>query len=160
MFKHKYIRYGLAISCLALPLLAQAKPCSGPNEKCDIVFIALPNFTNMCIRTVQPGIYTIRNDTPVTLDLSYIRIQDNDALPGAATAIVTAPTNNCGTTLASGASCNIMLNLQPLALGTFNRVLQIGIPTRQVQTEAPPITVAANCVVTHTITTSISKGKK
>ena len=159
MFK---IRYVLVTLCLVFPLLAQAKPCTGSNAKCDVVFTALPNFTNMCIRTVQPGTYTIHNNFPTALKLNYIRMQNNDALPNTAAIIVAAPTNSCvaGATLASGASCNIQVNLQPETYGTFNRVLQVGINSRQVQTEAPPITVAANCVVTHTITTSISKGKK
>ena len=159
MFK---IRCALVILCLALPLLAQAKPCSGPNGKCDIVFAALPNFTNMCIRTVQPGTYTIHNNFPNALKLNYIRMQDNDALPNTAAAIIPAQTNSCiaGANLGSGASCNIQVNLQPQTYGTFNRVLQVGINTMQVERDAPPITIAANCVVTHTITTSISKGKK
>ena len=157
MFK---IRCVLVVLCLVFPLLGQANPCSGPNEMCDLSFTALPNFTNMCIRTIQSGIYTIHNDTPVTMRLNYIRIQNNDALPDTATVIVMAPTNNCGTTLAADASCNIQVNLQPQTYGTFNRVLRVGISGRQAKRDAPPITIAANCVVTHTITTSISKGKK
>ena len=159
MFK---IRCVLVSLFLVFPLLAQANPCSGPNGKCDLSFTAVPNFTNMCIRTVQPGTYTIHNNFPSLLKLNYIRIQNNDALPNTAAIIVAAPTNSCvaGTTLASGASCNIQVNLQPEIYGTFNRVLQIGINTIQVERDAPPITIAANCVVTHTITTLISKGKK
>lgn len=37
------------------------------------------------------------------------------------------------------------MNLQPLALGTFNRTLQVGINTRQVQLNGPAITSAVNC---------------
>lgn len=145
MFKN-VVRYGLAISCLALPFLAQANPCTGANAKCDLTFSTVPTFSNLCVGVIQGGTYTIHNNTPAIMDLNYIRIQDNDPLPGAATAIVTAPTNNCGTTLASGAYCNITLNLQPLATGTYNRVLQVGISGRQVQANAPAITsVASNC---------------
>lgn len=149
----KPFRNGLAISALALPLLAQAGPCSHPRANangrppsCDASMVE-PTFTNLCMGVIQGGTYTVTNNTPVSVKLNYIQIQDNDSLPAAATAIVAAPTNTCivGTSLASGASCNILMNLQPLALGTFNRVLQVGIDTRQVQISGDPVTALANC---------------
>lgn len=149
MFKN--VRSGLVILGLMLPLIAQAQNCSSVHigksglRTCDVTFTSQPSFTNLCLAVVQPGTYTIRNNTPVSLKLNYIRIKNNDALPTAATAIVTAPTNNCGASLAAGASCNILLNLQPLALGSFNRVLQVGIDTRQVEVDGTAITAAVNC---------------
>jgi hypothetical protein len=59
--------------------------------------------------------------------------------------IVPAPTNNCGSSLAGGASCNIEIELQPLTLGTYNRFLQVGVNSRQVQVSALPVTSAVNC---------------
>ncbi|MHB1949215.1 MAG: ice-binding family protein [Gammaproteobacteria bacterium] len=145
------VRYGLVILGVALPILAQAKPCTlldankADFRKCDVTFTTVPTFANLCLGTIESGIYTITNNTPVTLKLNYIRIQNNDALPNAASVIVTAPVNNCGTSLAAGASCNIDLVLQPLALGTLNRVLQVGIDSREVQINAPAITSLVNC---------------
>lgn len=144
-------RHGLVILGLILPLITQAQQCSiayGSKETlrgCDVTFTAIPTFANLCIGSILSGTYTIRNNTPVTLKINYIRIKNNDALPNAASAIVTSPVNNCGTYLAPGASCNILLNLQPLAFGNFNRVLQIGINSRQVEIDAPAITSAVNC---------------
>lgn len=145
------VQQGLIILGLMLPMMSQAQQCHGVQgnslaaRTCDVTFTSTPTFTNLCLATIQPGTYTIRNNTPVTLKINYIRIKNSDALPNAATAIVVAPTNNCGSTLASGASCNILLNLQPLALGTFNRTLQIGIDTRQVELDGTTITSAVNC---------------
>ena len=66
-------------------------------------------------------------------------------MPASATAIVPAPTNNCGTSLAAGASCNIEVSITPLQHGTFNRVLQVGIDSRQAQISAPAITTVVAC---------------
>ena len=136
MFNHA--RYGLVVLGLLLPLTAQA------DKTCDVTATS-PTFANLCIGTIEPGTYTITNNTPVTLKLNYIRIKNNDALPTAATAVVASPINNCGASLASGASCNILLNLQPLALGTFNRILQVGIDTREVEVDGSTITTVVNC---------------
>jgi hypothetical protein len=158
------IRYGLVLSTLLLPSITLAEPlslatmgqlqvCSSLSgdksglKACDVNFTFLPTFLNQCTATNQGGIYTIRNNTPVTLRLNYIRIASFDALPASATAIVTAPTNPCGASLAAGASCNIQVNLQPLIRGTFNRVLQVGVDTRQVEVDGPAITTAVNCGV-------------
>jgi hypothetical protein len=145
------IRYGLIFLCLLFPLTTQARPCSseeanklGP-KVCDVTFTAIPTFANICLGTTELGIYTIVNNTPVTLLLNYIQIVSGDSLPAVASAIITVPGNNCGTSLASGASCNIGINLLPLALGTFNRQLQIGIDSRQVQLNAPTITTSVPC---------------
>jgi hypothetical protein len=59
--------------------------------------------------------------------------------------IVPAPTNNCGSSLAAGASCNIQVDLEPLMYGTYNRVLQVGVNSRQVDLISPPITNVVNC---------------
>lgn len=145
----------IRLSCLLLSIpfamAAEAHQCNVVNNTkssvapCDVSFTAVPTYVSQCLATIQSGIYTIRNNTPVSILLNYIRIQDNDALPAAASVIVTAPTNPCGTSLAAGASCNIQVNLQPLALGTYNRVLQVGVNTRQVEIDGPPITSLVNC---------------
>lgn len=147
------IRYGLAILGVLVPSITQASPCTSTYASgsalariCDISFTVIPTFANLCLGTIETGMYTIQNNTPVTLKINYIRIQNNDGLPDAASSIVTAPTNNCGTSLGPGASCNILLSLQPLAQGTFNRILQVGIDTREVQISAPAITAAVNCI--------------
>jgi len=132
---------------LLLPLTMQAQQCrnslTGDSSitACDFTFSAIPTYANSCFGVLQTGIYTIRNNTPVAVRINYIRIKDNDALPDSATAIVAAPTNNCvvGSSLASGASCNIQLNLIPLTAGTFSRILQVGINSRQVEIDAPTI---------------------
>jgi hypothetical protein len=137
----KNFRSGMTAIALALSLgsaVAYAAPC-------DFSFTAIPTFANMCVAGVPLGIYTIKNNSPVSLKINYIRIKNNDALPTAAAIITAAPTNNCGASLAAGASCNIQLGLLPLSLGQFNRVLQIGINSRQYELAAPAITAAVNC---------------
>jgi hypothetical protein len=159
----KYVRYGLLILGLLLPAITQAQTVVQAKEVgvtehctsshinkaglrvCDVTFTVIPTFVNQCTATTQLGIYTITNNTPVTLKLNYIRIASNDAFPASATAIVPAPTNNCGTSLAAGASCNIEVSVIPLQFGTFNRVLQVGIDSRQVQISAPAITTTIAC---------------
>lgn len=137
----KFVRYGLAIAALTLPLLTQAAQDSSTYaQPCDFSFTATPAFANQCFGVIQQGTYTLRNNTPVAVNINYIRIQNLDVLPTSATQIVVAPTSNCGTSLAAGASCNILVNLQSLAtVGTFNRVLQVGIDTRQVEVDASAI---------------------
>ena len=157
MFKN--VRYGLVFLGLLLPAITQAQQITPMQHcikehidksglrVCDVTFTAVPTFANLCLATIEAGTYTITNNTPVPILINYIRIQSNDALPAASTAIVTAPTSSCvvGTSLAPGASCNIQLNLQPLGTGTFNRVLQVGINSRQDELDASAITAAVNC---------------
>ena len=136
----KYIRFCLVISCLALPLLAQAKD--------HFVFTATPTFdTNLWRGDIQSKIYTIRNDLKVAIKMQDIEIKTNDGKTIAATAITTAPTNSCvvGTDLAPGASCNIQVVLQPLFKGPFNRWLRVAFNTRQVEILGPKITTTVNC---------------
>lgn len=144
----KKAQHGVVILGLLLPLATHALSCRGVSEggtslaKCDATFINPPIFGDLCQNATLTGVYTLRNDTPRPLKINYIRIQDNDPLPGAATAIIPTPVTGCvvGSFLAPGATCNISLQLLPLGAGTFNRVLQVGIDTRQVQIDAPAIT--------------------
>lgn len=145
----KKAQHGVVILGLLLPLATQALSCRGFSDgdaslaKCDATFINPPIFGALCQNTTLTNTYTLRNDTPRPMKINYIRIQDNDPFPAAAaTAIVPSPTNSCiiGSFLAPGTTCNISLQLLPLAAGTFNRVLQVGIDTRQVQIDAPAIT--------------------
>lgn len=139
------IRYGIVLLGLLLSfvtLSAHAGYASCIAKKgtqgvtaalCDVSFTVIPTFA--CSILPQTGTYTIRNNTPVTVGINYIRIQNNDANPDAD---VTISSTTCGASLASGASCNITVSLN--AVGTFNRVLQIGVNTRQVELVSPIIT--------------------
>ncbi|KTC85717.1 MULTISPECIES: ice-binding family protein [Legionella] len=144
-------RQGLMILGLMLPLITQAQICNSVSESegvrggCDVTFSAIPNFGNLCVGTILGGTYTITNNSPVFLKINYIRIQNYDALPNEAAVIAAAPLS-CGSYIAPGASCNILLNLQPVAFGNFYRVLQIGINSRQLELDAPVITSAVNCI--------------
>jgi hypothetical protein len=149
----KYIRYGLVILAILLPTITQANPQScfqGNTDKfgahvCDVTFTATPTFINQCTATIQTGIYTITNNTPVTLLLNPIQIVSNDSFPASASVIVPAPANNCGSSLAAGASCNIQVDLEPLQFGTYNRELVIGINSRQAQLISLPMANTVNC---------------
>lgn len=148
----KKFQHGAVVLGLLLPLATHALSCRGISEDdssfapCDASFINPPVFGALCQNATTTGIFTLRNNTPVTIIINYIRLQNNDGLPAAAAVVVPTPTNNCGSSLASGATCNIGVQLLPLAAGVFNRVLQVGIDTRQVQIDAPAITtVVGNC---------------
>lgn len=88
----------------------------------------------------QTGIYTIRNNSPVTLKINYIRIQKTDALPASN---VTITANTCGATLASGASCSVTVSVANS--GPFNRLLQVGVNSRQYELDSPVITPTTGC---------------
>ena len=149
----KKIQHGAVILGLLLPIATQALSCRGIVEDdpsialCDASFLNSPIFGDLCQNATETGTFTLINNTPVSIKINYIRIQNNDGLPGTASVIVPAPFNNCGSTLASGSTCNISMRLVPLAAGSFNRVLQVGIDTRQVEVDAAAVTAAVgNCV--------------
>jgi hypothetical protein len=147
----KKARHGAVILGLLLPLATYALSCRGISDDdfapCDASFINPPIFGALCQNATETGIFTLKNNTPATIRINYIRLLNNDGLPAAAAAIVPTPTNNCVSNLAPGATCNIGVQLLPLAAGVFNRVLQVGINTRQVQIDAPTIiTAVGNCV--------------
>lgn len=87
----------------------------------------------------QTGIFTIRNNTPVTMALDYIRLQNN----GTATSAVTISANTCGATLAPGASCSVTVSVA--SSGTYNQVLLVGVNSRQVVLTSPVITLTTGC---------------
>ena len=132
---------GLLLSLVSLTANASTTHCLVPSKSkgvaatlvpCDFTFTATPTFS--CSATPpQSGVYTIRNNTPVTMRINYIRIKANDAQPAAASSIDTTVANSCGTSLASGATCNIKVNLQPLVALNLSRILQIGIDSRQIE---------------------------
>ncbi|MEO8400283.1 MAG: ice-binding family protein [Gammaproteobacteria bacterium] len=108
---------------------------------CDFSFTTTPAFA--CGAPFpQTGTYTIRNNTPVTMKINYIRVRSNDALPASN---VTITSNTCGATLARGASCNVTVSLSNA--GPFSRILQVGINSRQVELDSPVITPTAGCNV-------------
>ena len=149
----KMIRAGMVILSLSLPLATMAAStdhvrCLGPSKlngvaenlvACDVSFITTPTF-GCGIAPPQTGVYTIKNNTPVTMQINYIRLKNNDSNPASN---VTITANTCGATLASGASCNITVSLN--ASGPFNRILQVGINSRQVELDSPVITPTAGC---------------
>ena len=147
---------GVVISCLAITAHADPSICSKISRAnalanifndsqiaplCDVTFSVIPTFAAICILQTESGTYQITNNSPVAVAINYIRIQVNDNLPESTTTITAAPVNNCvvGSSLAAGASCNILLNIAPTVSGTLNRVLQIGIDSRQVELDAPAI---------------------
>ena len=136
----KKTRYGMTAVAIALTIGMTAARAA-----CDFSFTATPTFAPMCIAGVQSGTYTIRNNSPVSLRINYITLRSNDALPAAASELVTAPVTNCGSTLAAGASCNIQVNLLPLSTGQYNRTLLVGVNSRQVQITAPVSASVLNC---------------
>ncbi len=136
----KNIRYGMAAVALALSLTAGAIQAG-----CVFSFTSIPTFANMCLASVQSGIYTIRNTTRFPIGINSITIKRNDALPDAAAVIVTAPSNPCGSSLAGLSSCNVQVNLLPLTVGPLNRVLQIRVNSRQTLVEAPILAATQNC---------------
>jgi hypothetical protein len=150
----KKIQYGAVLLSFIFPVATHAAlSCNGIPANalsvalCDASFINPPSFGDLCINGTEIGTFTLRNNTPVTFRINYIRLQDNDGLPGAAAVIVPSPANSCGSSLAAGATCNISVELLPLAAGTYNRVLQVGINTRQIEIDAPAITaVVGGCV--------------
>lgn len=146
------LRHGLVVFSLAFPLITQAQLYNLANEEIlrgkDVSFINIPLFPPLCTGTIFPGLYTIRNNTPALLKLNYIKIASNDDFDDTATAIVTAPYNNCNIFLSPGAACNILLILHPQNSGILNRTLQVGIDTRQVEIDAPIITSAVDCGLT------------
>lgn len=148
----KYVRYGLAIASIVLPLLAQAELSglkvdqTNSNDflRCDLT-ITSPTFASTyCDGQIQFGLYTVTNTSPVPIVLQRIEIVRRDTLLASQTAILPAPVNNCvaATSLAPGASCNVLVRVSALAVsGTFNRVLRIFTKnTRQLYVDSSPIT--------------------
>ncbi|MBA2709835.1 MAG: DUF3494 domain-containing protein [Tatlockia sp.] len=142
----KKVQHGAVILGLIFPLVTLGMSCKGISEEdpsfasCSAEFIKPPVFGNLCQNATLTGTYSLRNNSPTTLRINYVRILSYDGLPAAASAIVPSFFNNCGSTLAPGATCNISVQLLPLAAGFFNRVLQVGLNNRQGQLNAPAIT--------------------
>jgi hypothetical protein len=111
----------------------------------DVTFTNIPFFPPLCVGTIFSGLYTLRNNTPAILKINYIQIENDDDLDDEATTIVAAPFTTCGGFLGPRASCNILLILQPQDTGNINRILQVGIDTRQVQIDAPVISSSLDC---------------
>jgi hypothetical protein len=106
---------------------------------CDVSFTTTPTYA--CGSPFpQTGTYTIRNNTPVTMNINYIRLANKDALPASN---VTITSNTCGASLARGASCSVTVSLSNA--GPFSRMLQVGINSRQVELDSPVITPTAGC---------------
>jgi hypothetical protein len=150
MFKRNQSKL-LVSALLLVSLTAHAQTiCLGPSKNaglvgttaaCDFTFTSIPSYA--CGATLpQTGVYTIRNNTPVLMNINYIRIRQNDGLP---TSNVTITANTCGATLAKGASCSVTVSLA--TAGPFSRILQVGINSRQVELDSPIITPTIGCGV-------------
>lgn len=144
----KKIWLALLLFLVAMAANADTARCFVPSKikgvaptaiPCDFTFTVIPTFA--CgVPFPESGVYTIRNNTPVTMRINYIRIKVNDAFPAADTAITA---NTCGAALAPGATCNITVTLN--TAGPFSRILQIGVNSRQVELDSPVITPTLNC---------------
>ncbi len=99
----------------------------------------------------QTGVYTLTNNTPVAMRINYVQIKQNDAFP-ASSASITA--NTCGTSLAAHSSCSVTVTLT--TAGPFNRILQIGVNSRQVELDSPVITPTIGCNISSTPSTSFT----
>jgi len=149
-------KYGSIALSILFPLITHAGTCLSskdgklaPGVSCDVSFINPPIFGTLCENSSVTATYTIHNNTPVTLKINYIRLQDNDAFPAGSATIVPAAVTPCGSSLAAGASCEISVKLTSTTTpGSFNRVLQVGIDTRQVQISAPAIMTTVNTACT------------
>jgi hypothetical protein len=147
--KSRLLVSGLLLSLITLTVNANTS-CLMPSKKtgfienvtaCDFSFSTIPAFA--CgVGLPQAGVYTIQNNTPVTMRINYIRIKNNDALP---TSDVTITATTCGATLASGSSCNVTISLN--TAGPFSRILQVGINSRQIELDSPVITPTTGCSV-------------
>ncbi len=90
-----------------------------------LTFTSQPTPQNMVFGTMQTLIYTIKNNIPLTVTF--------DSITGYASPITrnTSVTNNCGSTLAPNASCNIELDINPTQTGPIsNQVLTINYSGR------------------------------
>lgn len=147
------IQHGAVILSLLVPFATQANQCRSNYTEgdasivvCDAEFIRPPVFGALCATATMSAMYTVQNNTPASMKINYLRIKNNDGMSNAATAIIASPTNSCvvGGSIAPGSFCNVTVQLGPLASGTFNRVLQVGIDTRQVEIDAPAITTVVD----------------
>lgn len=148
------VALGLLLSAVSLSANAVSVPCGKlttfPGAAvdtaaiCDFTFTTVPAFA--CGASFpQTGVYTIKNNTPVTMKINYIRIADNDANPPGA---VTITGNTCGTSLAAGASCSVTVSLS--SAGPFSRILEVGVNSRQVELDSPVITPLIGCNIPST----------
>lgn len=132
----------ISILCLLFTsLTSQAHGCKGM-EACDLSFTLTPTFGTMCEDTTQTRIFTVQNNSPVTMPLKFIKVVNANGTSNPEASIGTAPLNNCGTSLAAGASCNIAVNVTPVNVESFNLLLQVGTGTTQ-GTLSTPITLSA-----------------
>lgn len=147
----KKIQYGIALVGLPLSLIAMTAHANYANCRttgnmlkgelsaplCDISFSTIPTFS--CTATFpQTGVYTLTNNTPVTIQIGTATLTTLDG--SSPTGDVDITGNTCGSSLASGASCNITVSLSS---GPYNQVLQISVNSRQVVLNSPII----GCVV-------------
>ena len=154
----KQFRYGTAILSAALSFVtgtanASFDHCTSAKsgQQVRMLFRVMlhllihPFLERFAENSTVTATYTIQNNTPVTLKINYIRLQDNDSFPVGSATIVPAAVNPCGSSLAAGATCQISVKLTSTTTpGSFNRVLQVGIDSRQVQVSAPPITTTVD----------------
>lgn len=144
------IGLGLLLSLVTVTANASNTSCLMPSKlagsvikatSCDFNFSTIPAFACNGSST-QTGTFVIRNNTPVTMRINYIRLKNNDGNPASA---VTITGNTCGATLAAGASCSVTVTVS--SAGPFNRILQVGVDSRQIELDSPVITPTLGCNV-------------
>ena len=139
----KTFKYGSIILGLAFPLITQAQ------YETDISFINPPTLGTLCQNASVTAFYTIFNNTPKTLKLTYMKFAQNDVFPAGSSVVVAAPVQPCGSTLASQQSCEIGVQLTSTTVaGTFNRTLDVGIDTREIQIGSPNISAPVDIACT------------
>jgi hypothetical protein len=137
----KYLRNGIVTIGLLFSWVGMAQAAETFSDcmikgndiaACDVSFTKIPTFGEMCGGATQIQIYTIENNTPVNMKLTSIEVLNINGTVNPDATIVTAPTPNCGTSLAPGAQCNIEVQLTPPVMGeVFDLELVIGVDSRQ-----------------------------
>lgn len=152
----KQIRFGLVVASVLLSFstitaYASNMSCLGPSKihgfgapasVCDFTFSVIPTFSCL-VSPPQTGSYTVKNNSPVTMTITYIKIQNNDGKANSDVTITNAGTCVAGGTIAAGGTCTVVVSLN--AAGPFNRILQVGVNSRQGELDSPIITPTTGC---------------
>lgn len=153
-FQHGVVIFGLSLSLVSMTANASYAHCRASAATdteamsallCDLSFTGtLPTFPCPTTNPAPPilGTYTVRNNTPITIALGTPTLIRNDSQP-IGDAFIT--TNTCGSTLASGATCLITVQINTNL--PINRILRIPVNSRQVALDSPVITQTGACAI-------------
>lgn len=115
-------------------------------DTCNVVATVIPTFTDLCIGGFETRTFSFQNNSPIPVDITFVNIINSDLLPNSAVTIDPLVVNNCSGSLAAGASCNVKINVQPLAAGVINRLLRVGVNSAQIMVVEPiNLTVTNTC---------------